>query len=165
MCFERDPECLACQDTKEKQVLVSPTLTVSEFVTKYILAKDSLDLSTTDGSLTSPSEPVVIDSDGDCFYCVTGPLAALKGGRSCILLFVYHVVIFLAGVCGFFCSQQQPLSLSYHHSLASFLILCLFIAHHLSAPLSSVVDSDEVITVMDAVWGKNIKRCLKVKYV
>jgi hypothetical protein len=81
MVFERDPECTSCQDTKEKLVSVPSTLKVAEFVDQFILASGAIDLSTVSGGvdLKPPTEPVVYDSSDMCFYCVTGPLAALKG--------------------------------------------------------------------------------------
>jgi len=40
-----------------------------------------------------------------------------------------------------------------------------FEAHNLAEPLCNLVDTDEVITITDAAWGKNVKRCLKIRYV
>jgi len=92
MVFERDPECTSCQDTKEKLVSVPSTMKVAEFVDQFILANGAIDLSTVSGvDLKPPTEPVVYDSSDMCFYCVTGPLAALKGIRTSVLfLFLMH---------------------------------------------------------------------------
>jgi len=46
MSFERDPECMHRQDTKEKVVAVGRRLTVRAFVDEFVLAHGALDLAT-----------------------------------------------------------------------------------------------------------------------
>mmetsp|Transcript_70389 Transcript_70389/g.159240 ORF Transcript_70389/g.159240 Transcript_70389/m.159240 type:complete len:552 (-) Transcript_70389:140-1795(-) len=86
--FERDPECLHCQDTKQKDVQVprgGGGLTVRGFVERFVLAPGALDLGTVAGpgasTLPGPREPLVYDSEGGCFYCTTGKLAAMKASN------------------------------------------------------------------------------------
>jgi hypothetical protein len=57
---------------------------VREFVQQFVFAPGALDLSTVvEGtSLPPPLEPMVYDSEGLCFYCTTGALAALKAGNT-----------------------------------------------------------------------------------
>lgn len=162
MCFERDPECLACQDTKEKQVNVASKMTTSDFVNNFILAKGSLDLTVSPSkTLDAPIEPVVYDSAGSCFYCCTGALAALKGKTLRAITLIMHY--FEEFVSHFLWTHTQHSHFWYLVFLPVFAYILT--AEHLSEPLSSLVDNGEVITIMDAVWGKNVKRCLKVKYV
>jgi hypothetical protein len=84
LTFQRDPECLHCQDTKEKTIAVPAAATVAAFVAAFVLSPHALDLSTVaDGGVALPAaaEPMVYDADGLCFYCTTGPLAAMKAGN------------------------------------------------------------------------------------
>ena len=81
--FQRDPECMHCQDTKERAVNVPRGTTVADFVSTLVLAAGAIDLSTvTEGvALTPPQEPMVYDSEGDCFYCTIGKLGEMKAGN------------------------------------------------------------------------------------
>ena len=81
--FERDPECMHCQDTKEKTVKVPASTTVAAFVESFVLQPGALDLTTVVDGVIIPAtvEPMVYDGEGLCFYCTTAPLAAMKASN------------------------------------------------------------------------------------
>ena len=46
----------------------------------FVLAEGAFDLSTVPGgpTLAATASPMVYDSEGDCFYCISGKLGELK---------------------------------------------------------------------------------------